>query len=269
MRFRALGGGPRRRDDARARSGGELAGRFAASRSKLAPAPLGGRARRGSLRTWAEGRALREAAALLASDQDLLERLSERSVAARAPGGRFERSSGRSARAPRSIRLSRRSARSRQQGASRLDGRIGRAFCRRPQGHAARRCARNRRPARSTRRGRGPRRRGSFSGRATPVERRALRADLAGDEPGARFPRTARRGRRRGSRLEVRGELRRDRRRRRALDQRDRPPHHQAAESESSLTGKARVAHWISDCLGRSRAVDSTDLASLLGPGTG
>jgi len=38
--------------------------------------------------------------------------------------------------------------------------------------------------------------------------------------------------------------------------------------SETRLTGKARVAHWISDCLGRSHAVDSTDLASLLGPGT-
>jgi hypothetical protein len=38
--------------------------------------------------------------------------------------------------------------------------------------------------------------------------------------------------------------------------------------AESRLTGKARVAHWISDCLGRSRAVEQGDLARLLGPGT-
>jgi hypothetical protein len=38
--------------------------------------------------------------------------------------------------------------------------------------------------------------------------------------------------------------------------------------TESRLTGKARVAHWISDCLGRSRAVDAAELGLLLQPGT-
>jgi hypothetical protein len=38
--------------------------------------------------------------------------------------------------------------------------------------------------------------------------------------------------------------------------------------AESRLTGKARVAHWISDCLGRSRAVEPGALGRLLEPGT-
>src|SRR5262249_46970191 len=38
--------------------------------------------------------------------------------------------------------------------------------------------------------------------------------------------------------------------------------------AESRLTGKARVAHWISDCLGRSRTVGPGDLVRLLEPGT-
>ena len=38
--------------------------------------------------------------------------------------------------------------------------------------------------------------------------------------------------------------------------------------AESRLTGKARVAHWISDCLGRSGAVDAGALPRLLEPGT-
>jgi hypothetical protein len=37
--------------------------------------------------------------------------------------------------------------------------------------------------------------------------------------------------------------------------------------AESRLTGKARVAHWISDCLGRSQAIDAQSLAHDLGPG--
>jgi hypothetical protein len=37
---------------------------------------------------------------------------------------------------------------------------------------------------------------------------------------------------------------------------------------ETRLTGKARVARWISDCLGRTNAVESAELPRLLGPGT-
>jgi hypothetical protein len=40
------------------------------------------------------------------------------------------------------------------------------------------------------------------------------------------------------------------------------------ANVESRLTGKARVANWIADCLGRSRAVEPPELARLLLPGT-
>jgi hypothetical protein len=40
------------------------------------------------------------------------------------------------------------------------------------------------------------------------------------------------------------------------------------ASAETRLTGKARVARWISDCLGRAQAVDPAELPRMLGPGT-